>query len=126
MQRGQVLFDWPGERVEGATRFFFVICLVLLLSVYSAFPRGYGFPQISFVNLYELVEYYRREPLKSAAFKMILKNAVPQPAPHENEKWFHKELLRPHAEDMLKRIRFDGAFLVRESEAPGQYAISFR
>ena len=83
--------------------------------------------QISFVNLYELIEYYRREPLKSASFSLVLGTAVPQPAPHETQKWFHKVLSRPEAEDMLKRIRADGAFLIRVSETSKDwYTVSFR
>lgn len=80
--------------------------------------------QISFVSLYELVEYYKREPLKSADFRLALKEACPQPAPHQDKKWFHKELNRYQAEEMLKRIHADGAFLIRESET--SFAISFR
>ena len=42
-------------------------------------------------------------------------------------RWYHEGLSRAAAEDMLKRIHYDGAFLVRHS---GQdqcvYAISFR
>lgn len=82
---------------------------------------------IAFVNLYELIEYYRREPLKSKDFELKLREAVPQPAAHEDKKWFYKKLSRDKAEDMLRRIRSDGAFLVRESETSTKgYAISFR
>ena len=42
-------------------------------------------------------------------------------------RWFHKSLTRNEAEEMLKRVHEDGAFLVRESEtAHDAYAISFR
>eukprot|EP00051_Salpingoeca_urceolata_P001921 m.45184 g.45184 ORF g.45184 m.45184 type:complete len:1344 (+) comp11763_c0_seq1:246-4277(+) len=83
--------------------------------------------QVSFVNLYELIEYYRREDLKSASFRMKLTAAVPQPAAHEQCTWFHHALSRNDAEDMLKRIRSDGAFLVRESGTQSDsFAISFR
>lgn len=79
------------------------------------------------MNLYELIEYYRRQPLKSAAFRMILRDGVPQPAPHEERSWFHANTSRAEAEDMLKRIREDGAFLVRSSETTANsFAISFR
>ncbi len=79
------------------------------------------------MNLYELVEYHRREPLKSIGFKMVLKEACPQPAPHEDKKWFHRDMSRGQAEDMLKRIHSDGAFLVRESLSAQQaFAVSFR
>ena len=42
-------------------------------------------------------------------------------------RWFHKKMSRGAAEDMLKRIKDDGAFLVRESEsAQDAFAITFR
>ncbi|XP_065179717.1 1-phosphatidylinositol 4,5-bisphosphate phosphodiesterase gamma-1-like [Sycon ciliatum] len=82
---------------------------------------------ISFDNLYNLIEHYRRAPLKSSDFEMILTEAVPQPKGHEQKSWFHKTLTRTEAEEMLKRVHEDGAFLVRESEtAHDAYAISFR
>jgi len=45
--------------------------------------------------------------------------------------WYHDNLTRQQAEDMLKRMRKDGYFLVRkrmaDMEADGEsYAISFR
>ena len=83
--------------------------------------------QVAFVNLYELIEYYRREPLKSAAFKIQLTEAVPQPAAHLNEKWFHKQISRGQAEDMLRKVAQDGAYLVRESTSDKNgLSISFR
>jgi phosphatidylinositol phospholipase C gamma-1 len=82
--------------------------------------------QVSFVNLDELIEYYRREPLKGSSFKVVLKDAVPQQAPHEDKKWFHKNLPREVAIDWLNRIKSDGAFLVRGSDRPNTFAISFR
>eukprot|EP00730_Choanoeca_flexa_P001991 TRINITY_DN10872_c0_g1_i3.p1 TRINITY_DN10872_c0_g1~~TRINITY_DN10872_c0_g1_i3.p1 ORF type:complete len:1382 (+),score=416.91 TRINITY_DN10872_c0_g1_i3:102-4247(+) len=83
--------------------------------------------QISFGSLYEMIEYYRRVPLKSKDFTLRLTNAVPQPAPHENEPWFHKHKHRSEAEDMLKCLDFDGAYLIRSSDyEPNSFAISFR
>eukprot|EP00039_Didymoeca_costata_P019874 m.339251 g.339251 ORF g.339251 m.339251 type:complete len:1330 (+) comp18723_c0_seq1:312-4301(+) len=83
--------------------------------------------QVAFINLYELIEYYRREALKSITFEITLAKAVPQPPAHINEPWYHKDVSRSQAEDMLKRLRVDGAFLVRDStsEANG-LSISFR
>ena len=71
-------------------------------------------------------------PLKSPAFEQILGNPVPQQDSHLGKQWFHKELSRHSAEDMLKRVRMDGAFLIRPSEQKPQspqqknYSISFR
>jgi phosphatidylinositol phospholipase C gamma-1 len=70
--------------------------------------KYYMTDQISFANLYELIEYYRREAMKSANFAMVLGDAVPQPAAHEDKKWFHRGLSRNRAEEMLKRIKSDG------------------
>lgn len=83
--------------------------------------------QISFSNLFELIEYYRRVSLQSREFTLMLDAAVPQPALHEGYKWFHKNASRAAAEEMLKRIRQDGAYLVRQSDRePSSFAISFR
>ena len=69
--------------------------------------------QISFGSLYEMIEYYRRVSLKSKDFTLCLTQAVPQPAQHESAPWFHKHKHRLEAEDMLKCLDFDGAFLIR-------------
>lgn len=82
--------------------------------------------QVAFINLYELIEYYKRERLKSASFQILLGESVPQPPGHLGEKWFHTGISRLEAEDMLKRIRADGAFLVRPSQTDSGLSISFR
>lgn len=52
---------------------------------------------------------------------------MPQPNKHEEKEWWHPECTRIAAEEMLKRIPTDGAFLVRPSERESNcYAISFR
>jgi len=52
---------------------------------------------------------------------------VPQPAAHLNDKWFHKVISRSEAENMLRRVTEDGAFLVRESTSDKNgLSISFR
>ena len=85
------------------------------------------FHKATFPNLFELVEYFKREPLRTVDYSVLLTEPVPQPAPHEDRKWFHKGLSRSEAEDWLKRIRSDGAFLVRASESDkSSFAISFR
>ncbi|KAL3860223.1 hypothetical protein ACJMK2_010378 [Sinanodonta woodiana] len=80
-----------------------------------------------FDSLYSLIMYYRVHPLKSANYTMILKEPVPQPKSHEGKEWYHEVCDRDQAEDMLKRVQVDGAFLVRRNtEDPNLYAISFR
>ena len=69
-------------------------------------------------------------PLKSPAFEQILGFPVPQQNSHLGKPWFHEKLTRQQSEDMLKRVRMDGAFLIRHSDHRTQgrknYAISFR
>ncbi|KAK3610357.1 hypothetical protein CHS0354_008630 [Potamilus streckersoni] len=80
-----------------------------------------------FDSLYSLIMYYRVHPLKSANYTMILKEPVPQPKSHEGKEWYQELCDRDQAEDMLRRVQVDGAFLVRRNlEDPNLYAISFR
>jgi phosphatidylinositol phospholipase C gamma-1 len=52
---------------------------------------------------------------------------VPQPNKHEGKEWYHKNITRVEAEELLKRVPSDGAFLVRPSgNDVYSYAISFR
>ncbi|XP_026279095.1 1-phosphatidylinositol 4,5-bisphosphate phosphodiesterase gamma-1 isoform X3 [Frankliniella occidentalis] len=78
-----------------------------------------------FDNLYDLITYYHSHPLKSQEFHITLKNPVPQPMKHQGKEWFHPNVTRSQAEDMLRRVPVDGAFLVRPSGA-NTYALSFR
>lgn len=81
----------------------------------------------SFPSLYELIDYYRHVSLQGPTFTLTLLYAAPQREAYEDQKWFHPNLAREEAEDMLKRIHHDGAFLVRGKEAdPTSFAISFR
>ncbi|XP_011505251.1 PREDICTED: 1-phosphatidylinositol 4,5-bisphosphate phosphodiesterase gamma-1 [Ceratosolen solmsi marchali] len=80
-----------------------------------------------FDSLYSLITYYRNNPLKSQEFLITLKEPVPQPSKHEEKEWWHPDYSRTLAEEMLKRIPTDGAFLVRPIEKENNsYAISFR
>ncbi|XP_070574181.1 1-phosphatidylinositol 4,5-bisphosphate phosphodiesterase gamma-1-like isoform X2 [Ptychodera flava] len=80
-----------------------------------------------FDSLYSLITHYRQYPLRSRDLETILTEPVPQPQCHENKEWFHQRLNRREAENMLKRVHSDGAFLVRKSERDqDSYAISFR
>lgn len=45
---------------------------------------------MKFHNLFELVEYFRREPLRVVGYSVLLRDPVPQPNLHEGTKWFHK------------------------------------
>ncbi|KAJ8684283.1 hypothetical protein QAD02_020075, partial [Eretmocerus hayati] len=80
-----------------------------------------------FDSLYSLITYYRSNPLRSQEFLITLQEPVPQPNKHEEKEWWHGECSRTLAEEMLKRVPTDGAFLVRPSENENNsYAISFR
>ncbi|XP_051158448.1 1-phosphatidylinositol 4,5-bisphosphate phosphodiesterase gamma-1 isoform X2 [Leptopilina boulardi] len=80
-----------------------------------------------FDSLYSLITHYRTHPLRSQEFIITLRDPVPQPSKHEEREWWHADCSRTEAEEMLKRIPADGAFLVRPSEKEyNSYAISFR
>ncbi|KOC61102.1 1-phosphatidylinositol 4,5-bisphosphate phosphodiesterase gamma-1 [Habropoda laboriosa] len=80
-----------------------------------------------FDSLYSLITHYRNHPLRSQEFLITLQEPVPQPNKHEEKEWWHADCTRTLAEEMLKRIPTDGAFLVRPSEKESNsYAISFR
>lgn len=80
-----------------------------------------------FDSLYSLIMHYRTHPLVTAEFSIILKEPVPQPNKHEGKEWYHRKTTRIQAEEILKRMRTEGAFLVRPSENdPNSYTISFR
>ncbi|KAL1501701.1 hypothetical protein ABEB36_006983 [Hypothenemus hampei] len=80
-----------------------------------------------FDSLYSLITHYRSVPLVTTEFSITLQEPVPQPNLHENEDWYHKHTTKQQAEDALKRIKTEGAFLVRPSENDANcYTISFR
>ncbi|KAF8790535.1 1-phosphatidylinositol 4 like protein [Argiope bruennichi] len=82
---------------------------------------------ISFDTLYSLITYYQSNQLRSPEFCMCLTEPVPQPNKHEGKEWFHSNMTRAQAEEMLKRVHYDGAYLVRPSEKDANcFAISFR
>ncbi|KAK7892087.1 hypothetical protein WMY93_024050 [Mugilogobius chulae] len=84
-------------------------------------------PTLHFPNVYSLIQHYRENPLRCQDFELRLTDAVPQPNPHEQQRWFYSNLSRGEAEDYLMRIPRDGAFLIRQREGdPDSYAITFR
>ncbi|KAK6178523.1 hypothetical protein SNE40_013298 [Patella caerulea] len=89
--------------------------------------KYYLIDKVTFDSLYNLITHYRHFPLRSPEFTMILKEPVPQPQSHEGKEWYHEGMSRATAEDLLKRVNFDRAFLVRNSITDQTtYAISFR
>ncbi|XP_039763945.1 1-phosphatidylinositol 4,5-bisphosphate phosphodiesterase gamma-1 isoform X2 [Pararge aegeria] len=82
---------------------------------------------VCFDSLYSLITHYRQNPLRSQEFLITLKEPVPQPNKHESKEWWLGSCDRTHAEELLRKTKADGAFLVRPSEhEPNCYAISFR
>lgn len=84
-----------------------------------------------FDNLYTLINYYQANAIKSETLELKLKEPVPEPDAHLGKDWYHDNLTRLQAEDMLKRLRKDGYYLVRKRtpDTPNEaesYAISFR
>lgn len=80
-----------------------------------------------FDSLYSLITYYRTSPLVTAEFSITLQEPVPQPNLHENKEWYHKNTGKNQAEEILRREKLEGAFLVRPSENDSScYTISFR
>lgn len=80
-----------------------------------------------FDSLYSLISHYQSHPLVTADFSITLREPVPQPKSHEGKKWYHQNTKKAQAEDVLKMVKIDGAFLVRPSEQNANaYTISFR
>lgn len=82
----------------------------------------------TFSTLYELIDYYQQKPMKSELFQeLYLKNIVPQTDTHVDKPWFYPNSSRSEAEDILRRLKHDGVFLVRKSEKhENKFSISFR
>uniref|UniRef100_A0A1B6CI00 Phosphoinositide phospholipase C n=1 Tax=Clastoptera arizonana TaxID=38151 RepID=A0A1B6CI00_9HEMI len=80
-----------------------------------------------FDSLYSLITHYRNHPLRSQEFLITLQEPVPQPNKHEGKEWYHPHATRSTAEELLKKVPSDGAFLVRPSDKDyNAYTISFR
>ncbi|PNF30464.1 1-phosphatidylinositol 4,5-bisphosphate phosphodiesterase gamma-1 [Cryptotermes secundus] len=80
-----------------------------------------------FDSLYSLITHYRSHSLRSQEFLITLQEPVPQPNKHEGKEWYHQNITRAEAEELLRRVPSDGAFLVRPSgNDVYSYAISFR
>lgn len=59
---------------------------------------------------------------------MYLTEPVPQPNSHEGKDWYHGNISKCRAEELLKKSKCDGCFLVRPSENKEDtcFALSFR
>jgi len=84
---------------------------------------------LTFDSLYSLVTHYRSNPIRGLEFHVRLTEAVPQPQSHEGKPWFNRSIDRHGAEELLRRVPIDGAFLVRplgHSQEDAHFAITFR
>ncbi|KAL4630629.1 1-phosphatidylinositol 4,5-bisphosphate phosphodiesterase gamma-1-like [Arapaima gigas] len=81
---------------------------------------------LMFSSLFALIAHYQQVPLRCNEFEMRLTEPIPQTEAHNSKPWYHADLSRSEAENMLMRVPRDGAFLVRKRTEPNSYAISFR
>ncbi len=89
--------------------------------------KYYLVDSLTFDSLYSLITHYRSNPIKGLEFHVTLGEPVPQPMSHEGKPWFHANLDRNGAEDLLRKVPIDGAYLVRAiSHQDARFAISFR
>ncbi|CAG5116488.1 unnamed protein product, partial [Candidula unifasciata] len=125
---------WFHGRLEGGRKRAEELLRLRLIALdlyFSRQERGqvkyYLIDAVTFDSLYHLIMHYRQFPLRSADFTQVLKEPVPQPQSHEDKHWYHEGMSRTAAEELLKRVPDDGAFLVRHSGTDQySYAISFR
>uniref|UniRef100_A0A7N9ANE7 1-phosphatidylinositol 4,5-bisphosphate phosphodiesterase gamma n=1 Tax=Mastacembelus armatus TaxID=205130 RepID=A0A7N9ANE7_9TELE len=89
-------------------------------------PKFYLTDNLVFDTLFALITHYQQVALRCNEFEMKLTEPVPQTNAHESKEWYHANLSRSHAENMLMRVPRDGAFLVRKRAEPNSFAISFR
>ena len=86
-------------------------------------------PDLMFTSLSSLISHYQSNPLKSNEFPsgVYLKIPAPQVNSHENADWYHRSLNRTQAEELMKRMKYEGSFLVRPSEhEESGFSITFR
>uniref|UniRef100_A0A4W6F9D2 1-phosphatidylinositol 4,5-bisphosphate phosphodiesterase gamma n=1 Tax=Lates calcarifer TaxID=8187 RepID=A0A4W6F9D2_LATCA len=77
-------------------------------------PKFYLTDNLVFDTLFALITHYQQVALRCNEFEMKLTEPVPQTNAHESKEWYHANLSRSHAENMLMRVPRDGAFLVRK------------
>ncbi|XP_043208508.1 1-phosphatidylinositol 4,5-bisphosphate phosphodiesterase gamma-1-like [Amphibalanus amphitrite] len=89
--------------------------------------KVYLIDTVTFDCLFNLINHYRTNPLRTQNFTMLLTEPVPQPNQHESKDWYHADCSRDKAEEMLQRVPQEGAFLVRPSQRDAAaLSLSFR
>uniref|UniRef100_A0A4W6F7Q4 1-phosphatidylinositol 4,5-bisphosphate phosphodiesterase gamma n=1 Tax=Lates calcarifer TaxID=8187 RepID=A0A4W6F7Q4_LATCA len=84
-------------------------------------PKFYLTDNLVFDTLFALITHYQQVALRCNEFEMKLTEPVPQTNAHESKEWYHANLSRSHAENMLMRVPRDGAFLVRKRAEPNSF-----
>lgn len=82
---------------------------------------------VSFNSLFELIEYYKIEPMAAGNWEVTLKTEVSVMFDHEAKPWYFPTIKRQEAEFRLAGLP-DGSFLVRRSESSSErgYVVSFQ
>lgn len=89
--------------------------------------KYYLVENLMFDSLFNLITYYQSHPMISNELMVSLTEPVPIVINYDDKDWFNGKISRAESDDMLSRVRFDGAFLVRRSEQDsGSFSISFR
>ncbi|KAG9510341.1 1-phosphatidylinositol 4,5-bisphosphate phosphodiesterase gamma-1 [Fragariocoptes setiger] len=96
----------------------------------SGKSKYYLSKQNMFDSISALVAYYQMNSLKSSSIVQILTEPITEQnltkSLHKYEEWYHEGLSRVDAEEILKKFRVSGAFLVRPSEQEKDYySLSF-
>lgn len=89
--------------------------------------KYYLMDTVTFDSMYSLINYYQSHPLQNQEISIKLGKPVPPTNNHEQEDWFHGNLNRQEAEDILNYYDKIGSFLVRPSENEENcFSITFR
>jgi len=85
--------------------------------------------ETTFPNLHSLITHYMTNPLRhpNLGVDLLLTESVPQRNAHKNKEWYHENMSRQEAEQILSKCQRNGVYLVRSSFNVGttSYAISF-
>lgn len=96
----------------------------------SGRTRFYLSKQITFDSISALIAYYQTNMMRSHGIAQILKEPITQQnllkSAHVSKDWFFGDMSRVDAEEILRKFRISGAFLVRLSETEKDYySLSF-
>ncbi|CAG7728525.1 unnamed protein product [Allacma fusca] len=116
----------------------YVICILsggqpYNIRIATVFENGRTYYYIlitkKFPSLFDLICFYRNNQLETREFRLMkLAKSVPVPQTHEKEDWFYKDITREEAEEALRKVYMNGAFLVRYTNTSKacRFVISFK